>query len=104
MNDEFVAFEIDENGCGHLKSELPLDPYKAEIKNIKSLPPRGARSAPAPRSEHRRSGIRLRHFADALIPFFQLGLRTERLTGCGPALQRDPASPQLAADASLGNS
>ena len=40
MNDEFVAFEIDENGCGHLKSELPLDLTEAEIKYIKSLLPR----------------------------------------------------------------
>lgn len=37
MNDDFVAFEIDEDGCGQLKSELPLDLTAAEIKYIRSL-------------------------------------------------------------------
>jgi hypothetical protein len=40
VNDEFVAFEIDENGCGQLKSELPLDLTEAEVGYIKSLLPR----------------------------------------------------------------
>ena len=40
MKDEFIAFEIDENGCGQLKSDLPLDLTEAEIKYIKSLLPR----------------------------------------------------------------
>jgi len=37
VNDEFIAFEIDEYGCGQLKSELPLDLTAAEIEYIKSL-------------------------------------------------------------------
>ena len=40
MNDDFVAFEIDEDGCGQLKSELPPDLTAAEIKYIRSLVPR----------------------------------------------------------------
>jgi hypothetical protein len=40
MNDDLVAFEIDEDGCGQLKSELPLDLTAAEIAYIKSLVPR----------------------------------------------------------------
>ena len=31
MNDDLVAFEIDEDGCGQLKSELRLDLSAAEI-------------------------------------------------------------------------
>jgi len=37
VNDVFIAFEIDEYGCGQLKSELPLDLTAAEIEYIKSL-------------------------------------------------------------------
>ena len=39
MHHEFVAFEIDENGCRHLKTELPLDLTEAEIAYIESLVP-----------------------------------------------------------------
>jgi len=38
--DEFIAFEIDENGRGQLKSELPLDLTEADIEYIKILLPR----------------------------------------------------------------
>ena len=40
MKDEFIAFEIDANGYGQLKSELPSDLTAAEIAYIKSLLPR----------------------------------------------------------------
>ena len=40
MNDDFIAFEIDEYGCGQLKSELPLNLTAEEINYIKSLVPR----------------------------------------------------------------
>ena len=40
VNDNFIAFEIDEYGCGQLKSELPLNLTAAEINYIKSLVPR----------------------------------------------------------------
>ena len=40
MKDDLVAFEIDEHGCGRLKSQLPLDFTEAEIRYIKSLIPR----------------------------------------------------------------
>jgi hypothetical protein len=40
MNDDLIAFEMDEDGCGQLKSELPLDLTAAEIKYTMSLVPR----------------------------------------------------------------
>ena len=43
MKDEFIAFAIDENGCGQLKSELDLT--ETEIQYIKSLLPRAEAGA-----------------------------------------------------------
>ena len=40
VDDEFITVEIDDNGCGRLKFELPLDVTEAEIEYIQSLVPR----------------------------------------------------------------
>ena len=39
MKDEFIAFEIDDDRCGRLQFELPLDVTDAEIEYIRSLVP-----------------------------------------------------------------
>ena len=40
VDDEFITVEIDDDGYGRLKFELPLDVTEAEIEYIKSLVPR----------------------------------------------------------------
>ena len=40
VDDEFITVEIDGDGCGRLKFELPLDVTEAEIEYIRSLVPR----------------------------------------------------------------
>ena len=39
MNDEFIALEIDDDRCGRLQFDLPLDVTDAEIEYIRSLVP-----------------------------------------------------------------
>ena len=39
VNDEFIALEIDDDQCGRLQFELPLDVTDAEIEYIRSLVP-----------------------------------------------------------------
>ena len=39
VNDEFIALEIDDDRCGRLQFELPLDVTDAEIEYIRSLVP-----------------------------------------------------------------
>lgn len=40
VDDEFITVEIDDDGRGRLKFELPLDVTEAEIEYIRSLVPR----------------------------------------------------------------
>jgi len=40
VDEEFITVEIDDDGCGRLKFELPLDVTEAEIEYIRSLVPR----------------------------------------------------------------
>ena len=40
VDDEFITVEIDADGCGRLKFDLPLDVTEAEIEYIRSLVPR----------------------------------------------------------------
>ena len=39
VNDEFIALEIDDDRCGRLQFELPLDITDAEIEYIRRLVP-----------------------------------------------------------------
>ena len=40
MDEDFITLEVDDDGCGRLQFELPLDVTAAEIAYIKSLVPR----------------------------------------------------------------
>jgi hypothetical protein len=40
MDEDFITLEVEEEGCGRLQFELPLDITDVEIAYIKSLVPR----------------------------------------------------------------
>ena len=40
MDENYITLEVDDEGCGRLQFELPLDITDAEIAYIKSLVPR----------------------------------------------------------------
>ena len=90
MDEDFITLEVEEEGCGRLQFELPLDITDEEIAYIKSLVPRAeSRIARTPRSGYGRSCVQLHPRAGALTSPARPTPSSGSVLGSGTALPPD---------------